>query len=92
MDPQYTTAMLLGDKVEDSERMVRLIADVADDANVNLFRRWALMRHWYEFNGTGPDQMIDTTDPDKLHQNDWSTLRVSLALCEAIATAPGVTA
>jgi hypothetical protein len=26
INPQYTTAMLLGDKVEDSERMVSLIA------------------------------------------------------------------
>src|ERR1700712_131585 len=32
IDPQYTTAMLLGDKVEDSERMVPLIAAAAKDA------------------------------------------------------------
>jgi hypothetical protein len=88
INPQYTTAMLLGDKVDDSERMVALIAAAAKEASVNLFRRWELMRHWYEYNRIVPDQMIDTTDPDKLHQNDWSTLRVSLALCEAIATAP----
>jgi hypothetical protein len=44
------------------------------------------MRHWCEYNKIVPDQMIDTTDPDMLHQNDWSTLRVSLAPCEAIAT------
>lgn len=90
IDPQYTTAMLLGDKVEDSERMVPLIAAVAKNASVNLFRRWELMQHWSEYNNICPDQMIDTTDPDKLHQNDWSTRRVSLALCEAIATAPGM--
>jgi hypothetical protein len=33
--------------------------------------------------------MIDRTDSqDKLHQSDWSTQRMSIALCEAIASAP----
>jgi len=33
-------------------------------------------------------QMLDPTDPDKLHQSDWSTRRISVALCEAISKAP----
>jgi hypothetical protein len=89
IDPQYTPAMLLDDKAEASERMVSLISDAAEKAGVNLFRRWALMRHWHVHNNVGLDQLFDPTDDqDKLHQSDWSTFRVSKALCEAIAQAP----
>jgi GDSL-like lipase/acylhydrolase family protein len=93
MDPQYVTAMLLDERAEDSERMVALIAAAAKKANVNLFRRWALMRHWHVQNSIGFDQMLDPTDiPDKLHQSDWSTQRISVALCDAITKAPPATA
>jgi len=89
IDPQYTPAMLLDDKADASERMVSLISDAAEKAGVNLFRRWALMRHWHVHNNVGLDQLFDPTDDqDKLHQSDWSTFRVSKALCEAIAQAP----
>ena len=89
IDPQYTPAMLVNDKAEASEHMVSLIADAAKRAEVNLFRRWALMRHWHVQNNVGFDQLFDPTDSqDKLHQSDWSTLRVSKALCEAITQAP----
>ena len=89
MDPQYVTAMLLDERAEDSERMVSLISVAAEKANVNLFRRWALMRHWHVQNNIGFGQMLDPTDiPAKLHQTDWSTQRISLALCDAITKAP----
>jgi hypothetical protein len=85
MDPQYVTAMLLDERAEDSERMVALISAAAEKANVNLFRRWALMRHWHVHNNVAFEQMLDPTDqPDKLHQSNWSTFRVSRALCDAI--------
>ena len=93
MDPQYVTALLVDDKADVSERMVALISAAAEKANVNLFRRWALMRHWHVQNSIGFDQMLDPTDiPDKLHQNDWSTQRISLALCGAITKAPSAKA
>jgi hypothetical protein len=88
IDPQYTTAMLLDDKAEASERMVSLISAAAGNAKVNLFRRWALMRHWHVHNNIGLHRMHDPTDPDRLHQSDWSTRRVAQALCEAITKAP----
>src|SRR5882724_12180256 len=70
MDPQYVTAMLLDDKAEDSERMVSLISAAAEKANVNLFRRWALMRHWHVHNNIGFDRLLDPTDDQqKLHQS-----------------------
>jgi hypothetical protein len=84
IDPQYVTAMLYDGKAEASEQMVSLIATAAEKARVNLFRRWALMRHWHIHNNFGLADMVDPTDPDKLHQSDWSTMQVSLALGTAI--------
>jgi len=81
--------MLLDDKANASERMVSLIAAAAVKAKVGVFRRWALMRHWHVQNNISFERMIDPTDSqDKLHQSDWSTQRMSIALCEAIARAP----
>jgi hypothetical protein len=88
IDPQYVPAMLLDDKVEASARMVSLISAAAEKANVNLFRRWALMRHWHVDNKIGLDRMIDPSDPDRLHQSDWSTQRIAQALRDAITNAP----
>jgi hypothetical protein len=82
--------MLLDDKAAASERIVSLIAPAAEKAGVNLFRRWALMRHWHIHNDIALDRMFDPTDPDKLHQSDWNTRRVSQALCQAITGAPPV--
>jgi hypothetical protein len=88
MDPQYVTAMLLDDKADASDRMVSLIASAADKAGVTVFRRWALMRHWHVQDDISFDRMIDPTDHEKLHQSDWSTQRLAVALCEAISKAP----
>jgi len=90
IDPQYVTAMLFDDKADLSERMVSLIATVADDAKVNVFRRWALMRHWHVHNNVALNQMIDPTDPDKLHQSDWSMLQFSKALFDSLTRAAAV--
>lgn len=87
MDPQYVTAMLRDDRAEDSERMVSLISAAAAKANVNLFRRWALMRHWHVQDNIGFDRMVDPTDPDQLHQSDWSTQRMAQALRDAMTKA-----
>lgn len=88
MDPQYVTAMLLDDRADASNRIVAQIASAADRARVSVFRRWALMRHWHVHDGIAFERMLDPTDGDKLHQNDWSTQRISAALCEAISKAP----
>jgi hypothetical protein len=89
IDPQYTPAMLFDGKAEASERIVSLISAAADKAKVNLFRRWALMRHWHVHDNVGFDQLFDPTDSnDKLHQSDWSTLLVARAMSDAITRAP----
>ncbi|MBH5367338.1 SGNH/GDSL hydrolase family protein [Bradyrhizobium glycinis] len=89
IDPQYVTKMLWDDRAELAGKMVRLIREAANEAGVNLFRRWSLMRHWHVHNNVSFEQLIDPSDPDKLHQNDWSTQQVSLALKNAIIKALG---
>jgi hypothetical protein len=92
IDPQYVTAMLFDGKAELSERMVKLISEKADHANVNVFHRWALMRHWHVHNDISLERMLDPTDPQQLHQSDASTQRFSRGLCDtilkAVAAAP----
>ena len=93
IDPQYVTAMLLDNKAELSARMVLLISAEAEKAGVSVFRRWALMRHWHVHDNVLFEQMLDPTDqPDRLHQSDWSTRRISQALCDAIVRAVPATA
>ncbi|MET4390180.1 hypothetical protein ABIB73_005962 [Bradyrhizobium sp. F1.4.3] len=92
IDPQYVTKMLWDDRAELSDKMVRLIRDAAGDAEVNLFQRWALMRHWHIQNNVSFAQLLDTSDPDQLHQSDWSTMEVSLALTNSIIKAAAPTA
>ncbi|GLR94628.1 MULTISPECIES: SGNH/GDSL hydrolase family protein [Bradyrhizobium] len=88
IDPQYVTAMLRDEKAELSEKIVLAIREIGKAARVNLFQRWALMRHWHVQNGASFEQLLDPTDrPDMLHQSDWSTLQVSKALCQAITDA-----
>ncbi|MCP3369054.1 SGNH/GDSL hydrolase family protein [Bradyrhizobium cajani] len=88
IDPQYVTAMLRDDRAGLSEEMVSEIRRIADEANVSVFQRWALMRHWHVQNGVSFEQMLDPTDrPDMLHQSDWSTLQVSKALCRSVTDA-----
>src|SRR5262245_23345793 len=88
MDPQYVTAMLLDGKADASDRIISIIAAAAEKEEVSVFRRWALMRHWHVHNNISFERMLDPTDDRFLHQSDWSTQRVSVALCEAISKAP----
>jgi hypothetical protein len=92
IDPQYVTAMLLDERAEDSERMVSLISAAAELARVNVFHRWALMRHWHVHNNIAFERMLDPTDPDKLHHGDASMQRISRGLCDAILKAVAVAA
>jgi hypothetical protein len=87
MDLQYAPGMLFDDKADGAERMVSLITAAAEQAKVNLFRRFALMRHWTVYDHVGLDQMIDPSDPARLHQNDWATDCLAKALCGAIVDA-----
>jgi hypothetical protein len=90
INPQYVTAML-GDNAKLSEKMVSAIRAAAQEAKVNLFQRWALMRHWNEHNNASLEQLLAPDDELKLHQSDWSTMQVARALRSAILTATGTT-
>jgi hypothetical protein len=81
------TAMLSEGRAAVSDKMVRLIRDAAERAGVNLFQRWALMRHWHEHNNASFEQLLDREDDLKLHQSDWSTMQVALALTNSIINA-----
>jgi hypothetical protein len=85
--PSLVIWQVLDDKAELSARMVSLISSEAEKAGVSAFRRWALMRHWHVHDNVSFERMLDPTDQDKLHQSDWSTLRISRALCDAITKA-----
>jgi len=66
IDPQYAPKVLAK---PDAEDMVRLISTVAKQADVDLIRRFAIMRYWYEHDHMS---FADFVSPDKLHMNDWS--------------------
>jgi hypothetical protein len=83
IDLQFAPA-ILGPKTADTERMVKLIAEAANNARVNVFRRFALMRKWSEDDRIPSDRVIGS---DGLHQTDWSTNCVTQALDAAIADA-----
>jgi hypothetical protein len=87
MDLQYAPAILLPGKIAGTERMVKLIAEGAKTAGVNVFRRFALMRHWNKDCDIPIDQMINRNDDTHLHQSDWCTNCVVQALDALIADA-----
>lgn len=85
MDLQYAPA-LLGPKEPDTRLMVKLIAAVAKEAGVNLFPRFALMERWVKKDGIDQAMLIG---PDGLHQTEFGTNCVTLALDAAIGARIG---
>jgi hypothetical protein len=64
--------------------MVSLIAATAKAEHVSRFRRFDLMRHWYETERLPFETFVS---PDGLHMNDWSYACLAKALGMAIAEA-----
>jgi acyl-CoA thioesterase-1 len=89
MDLQFAPAIVGDAKIKFSEEMVARIAEAAAKANVDVFRRFALMRRWTEGDRIPLKDLIDPTDPDKLHQSEWGTTCVTQALAGAIIEAVG---
>jgi acyl-CoA thioesterase I len=90
MDLQYVPALLEPQKEKDTRLMVSLIAKVAQDAEVNLFRRFALMERWCVGGGLSPADLVNPMDGSKLHMSEWATQCVTTALDRAIAETVGV--
>ena len=81
IDPQFTPKVLAK---SETPGMVDQIALAAKENNVDLFRRFAVMRDWYEIDHLPFDAFVS---PDGLHMNDWSYACVAKLLAGAIAEA-----
>lgn len=87
MDLQYTPALLDNAHSRSTEYMVEQIGAVAEAANINVFRRFALMKHLSCEEHIGFDKIVSPLDPDKLHQSDWSYNCLAEALALSILDA-----
>jgi lysophospholipase L1-like esterase len=81
MNPQYAPKVIAK---HDAELMVDLISLAAKDSNVDLFQRFAVMRHWRLTENIPFETFVS---PDELHMNDWSYACIAKLLAGAIAEA-----
>jgi lysophospholipase L1-like esterase len=81
IDPQYAPKVIAK---PEAGKMVDLIATMAKTENVDLFRRFAVMKRWYDVDHMGFDKFVS---PDGLHMNDWSYACMAKVLGQAIAEA-----
>jgi acyl-CoA thioesterase I len=79
MDLQYAPRVLARPA---SAEMERLIAEIAGQLHVGLFRRFEIMRHWDQTHQLAPAAMIG---PDGLHMTDASYGCLADQLAEALA-------
>jgi acyl-CoA thioesterase I len=66
LDPQFTPKVIVK---PETDAMVAQIAATAKEENIDLFRRYSLMKRWFEVDHL-PFEAF--TSPDGLHMNDWS--------------------
>ena len=79
IDPQFAPAVLAK---SETPGMVEQIALAAKEENVDLFRRFAVMRDWHDVQHLSFNTFVS---PDHLHMNDWSYACVAKLLGMAIA-------
>ena len=84
MDLQYVPAVLTPAKKDKAIEMVEAISQLARDAGVNVFRRFAFMKGLSEVEQVSFDRMVDPADEHRLHDSDWATHRVAWAMKLAI--------
>lgn len=80
IDPQFAPRVNAKPAVND---MVGLIAYVAKQAHVPLFRRYVAMQHWHEDQAIAFDRFISA---DGLHMNDWGYSCLARLLAENIVS------
>jgi len=80
-DPQFAPKVLAQPEIED---MVDLISSAVRQEHVDLFHRFALMRHWHDIDGIPFEAFLSS---DGLHMNDWSYSCFAKALADAITDA-----
>lgn len=81
MDPQFAPKVIAK---PEAEVMVGLISSAAKEANIDLFQRFAIMRHWHE---TDEIPFTAFVTADDLHMNDWGYDCVAQLVGAAIADA-----
>jgi lysophospholipase L1-like esterase len=81
IDPQYAPKVLAK---SETPAMVDQIALTAKEENVDLFRRFAVMRDWHESQHLSYDVFVS---PDQLHMNDWGYACWAKLIGTAIAEA-----
>jgi lysophospholipase L1-like esterase len=81
IDPQYAPRVIAK---PNAKRMVAMMAQTAKEKSINVFHRFALMRHWREVAGIPFRTFLSS---DQLHMNDWSYACVARALGRAISEA-----
>jgi acyl-CoA thioesterase-1 len=89
IDPQYAPKVL---NKGDVAPMLALIAATAKQENVDLFRRFAVMKRWHDRDRLTFDKFVSR---DGLHMNDWSYACMAKGLAGAIveaATRPVISA
>jgi acyl-CoA thioesterase I len=88
MDLQYAPALLdkNGPK-RPTLAMLELIAKVAKNKAIGLFRRFEIMEYWHRQCGVPFEHMISNSDGNWLHQNDWSYNCIAQTLCDSIVDA-----
>jgi GDSL-like Lipase/Acylhydrolase family len=80
MDSQYTAAVVTPEKKPLSDAMVKRISELAKLAEVDVFRRYALMEPWH----IAMRELVDPADDLVLHLSDWATRNVTEALFNQI--------
>jgi lysophospholipase L1-like esterase len=81
IDPQFAPKVIVK---SEAEHMVELIAETAKVENVDLFRRFDVMKRWHETDHMAFESFVS---PDGLHLNDWSYACMAKGLSLAIADA-----
>ena len=81
IDPQFAPKVIAK---PEAEHMVELIATTAKVENVDLFRRFDVMKRWREADHMAFESFVS---PDGLHLNDWSYACMAKGLGVAIAEA-----
>jgi acyl-CoA thioesterase-1 len=81
IDPQFAPKVISKPEAED---MVALIATTAKHEDVDLFRRFDVMRYWRDVDHLGFETFVSA---DGLHMNDWSYACMARGLGNAIAEA-----
>ncbi|MBI3705225.1 MAG: SGNH/GDSL hydrolase family protein [Rhizobiales bacterium] len=81
IDPQFAPKVIVKPQ---ATQAVRLIATTAKSEDVDLFRRFDVMKHWVEVDHIAVETFVAA---DGLHLNDWSYACMAKGLGVAIAEA-----